>query len=72
MTVSVILHSCNQQNQHFDVKTKTPVIPAICEISISLTGCGTLLLDLKKFSQIGSFVIPKCFHQGAKNQTHKI
>lgn len=44
----------------------------INEISISLTGYGTLLLELKKFSQIGSFVTPKGFQQGAKKQTHKI
>ena len=44
----------------------------INEISISLTGCGTFLLDLKKLSQIGSFVTPKGFQQGAKKQTRKI
>jgi len=37
-----------QRNQHFAVKTKTPVIPAICEISISLTGYSTLLPDSEK------------------------
>ena len=72
VTVNAIPHSCGQRNQHFVVKTKTPAIPAINEISISLTGCGTLLLDLKKFSQIGSFVTPKGFQQGAKKQTHII
>ena len=44
-----------QRNQHFAVKTKTPVIPAICEISISLIDCGALSFDLKKFFQISGF-----------------
>ena len=41
-----VRHCDKQQNQHFAVKTKTPVIPAICEISISLIApakCSTVI-----------------------------
>ena len=60
MTVSVILHSCNQRNLHFAGKAKTPGIPTIREICISCFDAAIASTIIYIFSS-------KSYHATRKN-----